>query len=244
MKCFTGPHSLPIPLEQPKAKDITHLWLSSWKRASTDSIPAPVTAGDMTLAAKTFPAVEALQVRVRSVDALAKISAFCNLRSLKLKFIEGGAHEHVDFVLKQLPDLEELALERCDGVMLSTITKLCPKIKTLKLLACTGSTKDVALDAGAFSNLECVEIGMQMLRYTFCSFLSVTRERLRTACFGDSGMCFEFLQYCVENGQRLRFSRLEHLTLWTSATLQGVSAGAQRSPSCAQGLARAPTPRD
>ncbi|KAL1454762.1 hypothetical protein MTO96_043671 [Rhipicephalus appendiculatus] len=114
-KSLMGPHSLSIPAGRLKAKSITHLWLNSWKGASIDVRPVPVTAADMTIAAETFPAVETLQVCVRSKEALAKISAFRNLRSLTLAYIAGVvAYEDMDLELKQLlemcPDLEELAL--------------------------------------------------------------------------------------------------------------------------------------
>ncbi|XP_037278883.2 uncharacterized protein LOC119172021 isoform X1 [Rhipicephalus microplus] len=220
MQCFTGPRSLPISLERSKATNITHLLLSSWKRVSTDWLPAPVTAGDMTLAAKTFPAVETLQVYVRSAEALSKISAFRNLRSLTLKFNEGGTPEGMDLGIKHFPDLEELTMEGCDGVMLSKIAERCPQIKILRLLDCTGSTEDVRLDARAFSNLESVTLRMWMLQDTFASFLSATHKTLRTAWFGDSSLCVEFLHHSVQYGQRLPFSRLEHLGLCTKSTLR------------------------
>ncbi|XP_037509856.1 uncharacterized protein LOC119386645 [Rhipicephalus sanguineus] len=224
-KCLMGPHSLSIPEARLKAKHITHLWLNSWKGASTDIRPIPVTAADMALAAETFPAVETLQVGVSSVEALAKVSAFRNLRSLTLANVAGlVVYEDMDLVLRQLlgmsPDLEELALEHWDGLMLSTISKLCPKIKVLKLVFCTGSTKEVALNTRLFPNLEYVEISMQMLQNTFWSFLSVTRETLRTARFAECGTCIEFLHYCVKYAEWLPFSRLEHLALCTRRTLR------------------------
>ncbi|KAH7963386.1 hypothetical protein HPB52_020881 [Rhipicephalus sanguineus] len=164
-------------------------------------------------------------VGVSSVEALAKVSAFRNLRSLTLANVAGlVVYEDMDLVLRQLlgmsPDLEELALEHWDGLMLSTISKLCPKIKVLKLVFCTGSTKEVALNTRLFPNLEYVEISMQMLQNTFWSFLSVTRETLRTARFAECGTCIEFLHYCVKYAEWLPFSRLEHLALCTRRTLR------------------------
>ncbi|KAL1477752.1 hypothetical protein MTO96_035506 [Rhipicephalus appendiculatus] len=167
--------------------------------------------------------LQTAQVLPGSKEAFVKISDFRNLRSLKAYWPHNDRGD-VSLVLSQLLesflDLEELVLAECDGVLLSTIAKLCPKIKGLKLVACTAHAKEVTLDAHAFPNLERFEISMHMLRNNFCSFLSVTRETVHTACFGDSGMCFEFLHYCVKHGYHLPFLRLEHLALCTRWTLR------------------------
>ncbi|KAH7961638.1 hypothetical protein HPB52_010963 [Rhipicephalus sanguineus] len=162
-------------------------------------------------------------VTLGSMEAFAKISAFRNLRSLRAFWPEGD-REDVGLVLKQLlekfPDLEELGLAHCGGVVFSTIANMCREIKVLQLEDCTVSARDLTLNARAFPHLQHVEISGNMLLNTFCSFLSVTRETLRTARFGDCGMCSEFLRYCVRFGQDLPFSRLEHVALCTSHTLQ------------------------
>ncbi|XP_049511726.1 uncharacterized protein LOC125940095 isoform X2 [Dermacentor silvarum] len=165
-------------------------------------------------------------VVVDSLEALAKVSAFRNLRRLLLGFPPSAGFPDVDSALKQLltvwPGLEELALENCSGVTLSTVAGLCPKIKVLKLYDCNGSLKESPLDADAFPNLECVEISMHLLKFVFYSFLSATRQTLHTACFADDGICLEFLQYCIQYGRRLPFTRLEHLTLVTELSLHAL----------------------
>ncbi|KAH7934176.1 hypothetical protein HPB49_022401 [Dermacentor silvarum] len=165
-------------------------------------------------------------VVVDSLEALTKLSAFRNLRSLSLGFRPCAGYPDVDSALKQLltvwPGLEELALENCSGVMLSTVVGLCPKIKALKLYGCNGSLKERPLDADAFPNLECVEISMHLMKFVFYSFLSATRETLHTAHFADDGICFEFLQYCIQYGRCLPFTRLEHLTLVTELSLRAL----------------------
>lgn len=221
--CFMQPHGLPLSTELPKAKNCTHLWLFSWQRVSTKLRSIPVKAADVTLAAKIFPAIETLKATLGSMEAFAKISAFRNLRSLRAFWPEGD-REDVGLVLKQLlekfPDLEELGLAHCGGVVFSTIANMCREIKVLHLEDCTVSARDLTLNARAFPHLQHVEISGNMLLNTFCSFLSVTRETLRTARFGDCGMCSEFLRYCVRFGKDLPFSRLEHVALCTSHTLQ------------------------
>ncbi|KAL1477454.1 hypothetical protein MTO96_035726 [Rhipicephalus appendiculatus] len=162
------------------------------------------------------------------MEAFAKVSAFRNLRSLSAYWPEGD-REDVGLVLKQVleefPNLEELGLTRCDVVVLSTIANLCPKIKLLQLEDCAVSPIDLTLNAHAFPHLQYVEISGKMSLNTFCSFHSVTHETLRTARFANCGTCLEFLHYCVQYGQHLPFSRLEHLALCTSHTLQELQTG-------------------
>ncbi|KAH7934053.1 hypothetical protein HPB49_020917 [Dermacentor silvarum] len=163
-------------------------------------------------------------VVVTSLDVLTKLSTFRNLRSLMVALSCGVAYADVDFelerLLKRLPGLEELDVGLCSGLRLSTIGRLCPKLKVLRIVTCVGSSEDTPVDGDAFPNLECVNISMHVLRMAFNSFLAATRFTLRTAFFDDDSMCFEFLQYCVRFGRRLPFPRLEHLTLDTKLSLR------------------------
>ncbi|XP_049511725.1 uncharacterized protein LOC125940095 isoform X1 [Dermacentor silvarum] len=226
LNCFKGPRGLPTSMEGPSAKSFIHLWLGARGRTSSGVQKLVATAADVARAAKMFPFIEILQVVVDSLEALAKVSAFRNLRRLLLGFPPSAGFPDVDSALKQLltvwPGLEELALENCSGVTLSTVAGLCPKIKVLKLYDCNGSLKESPLDADAFPNLECVEISMHLLKFVFYSFLSATRQTLHTACFADDGICLEFLQYCIQYGRRLPFTRLEHLTLVTELSLHAL----------------------
>ncbi|KAH7934081.1 hypothetical protein HPB49_021201 [Dermacentor silvarum] len=219
--CIMGPHSVATSKRLPKAKDFSHLWVFSLDEKSSRCLPM---ATDVALAAKKFPSVEMLQVSVGTLKALADLSAFGNLRRLKLGLYPFFGFTDVDPVLKQLltrwPRLEELALKNCGGVRLSTIAKLCPMIRVLKLRGGVGSIEDIPVDAHAFPNLECVEISMKLLRRTSYPFLSAIRDTLRTASFGDDEMCFEFLQFCIHYGRHLPFPRLEHLTLDTKLSLR------------------------
>ncbi|KAL3242616.1 hypothetical protein MRX96_021004 [Rhipicephalus microplus] len=157
-----------------------------------------------------------------SVEALAKISDFHNLRSLNTFWPEGD-REDISLVLKNVletfPELEELGLAWCDGVVPTTIAKLCPKVKLIQLEDCAVSAGDLKLNVRSFPHLRCLEISGKMSVKTSRLFLTLTRETLRVARFNSVSMCFEFLHYCVQYGAVLPFSRLEHLTLYTSQTL-------------------------
>ncbi|KAH7964554.1 hypothetical protein HPB51_027205 [Rhipicephalus microplus] len=216
------PNRLSISTELPKAKNLTHLWLFLRQPGPNQMRSRPVEAANVALAAEIFPAVETLKAPLASVEALAKISDFHNLRSLNAFWPEGD-REDISLVLKNVlekfPDLEELGLARCDGVVLSTIEKLCPKIKVIQLEDCAVSAGDLKLNVRPFPHLRCLEISGKMSVKTLRLFLTLTRETLRVARFNSFSMCFEFLHYCVQYGAVLPFSRLEHLTLYTSQTL-------------------------
>ncbi|XP_037580884.1 uncharacterized protein LOC119464115 [Dermacentor silvarum] len=223
MYCFMGPYGLHSSSEGQIAKGFTYLFLNS-QNMSCVGIPNTATAADVAVAAKKFPSIEKLQVVVTSLDVLTKLSTFRNLRSLMVALSCGVAYADVDFelerLLKRLPGLEELDVGLCSGLRLSTIGRLCPKLKVLRIVTCVGSSEDTPVDGDAFPNLECVNISMHVLRMAFNSFLAATRFTLRTAFFDDDSMCFEFLQYCVRFGRRLPFPRLEHLTLDTKLSLR------------------------
>lgn len=218
---FMGPRSMPTSTGLAQAKSFSHLFLYSRDQRPSGYLPMSV---DVALAAKKFPSVETLQVTVGNLKAVADVSAFRNLRGLKLGLYPCFGFADVSSQLKQLlarsPRLEELQLENCGGVLISTIARLCPKIRVLKLQGCIGSIEDIPVDAHAFPNLECVEITIELVSFMFNSFLSAIRDTLRTARFGDDGMCFEFLQYCLHHGRRLPFRRLEHLALDTKLSVR------------------------
>nr|XP_054917083.1 uncharacterized protein LOC129380310 [Dermacentor andersoni] len=189
-----GVHSSP---ERPRAKDFSHLYLCS-RAMSCVGLPAAATAADVALAAKNFLSLEKLEGMVTSPEALAKLSAFRSLRSLTVALTHDVAYTdmnaELERMLKRLPGLEELGLVLFGGLRLSTIGRLCAKLKILRLTACVGSREDTAVEADAFPNLEYVAMCMHVVDVAFASFLSATRFTLRTACFDDDNMCFEFLQ--------------------------------------------------
>ncbi|XP_070383945.1 uncharacterized protein [Dermacentor albipictus] len=163
-------------------------------------------------------------VVVTSLKMLAKVSAFRNLRSLVVELYPDVAFRDVDRELRKLlptlPNLEELVLNSCGGLMLSTIAELCPKLKSLIVPNGVGSLDDIPVDADAFPYLEKVEIKMDVLNNAFHSLLSATHDTLRSACFGGDEICILFLTHCLQHGRHHPFSRLEHLTLHTEQSLR------------------------
>ncbi|XP_072140835.1 uncharacterized protein [Dermacentor andersoni] len=163
-------------------------------------------------------------VGVTSLKMLAKVSAFSNLRSLMVQLLPDITFHEVDRELRKLlptlPSLEELVLENCGGLMLSTIARLCPKLKSLSLLNGVGSRHDIPVNGDAFPYLEEVEIEMKVLKSAFHSLLSATRDTLRSARFGDDELCISFLMHCLQHGRHSPFSRLEHLILYTERSLR------------------------
>ncbi|XP_075531128.1 uncharacterized protein LOC142564150 isoform X1 [Dermacentor variabilis] len=218
--CFMGPRSVPTSTGFPKAKRFKDLMVYSRDQLPSGHLPM---ATDVALAAKRFPSVETLKVVVGTPKALADVSAFGNLRSLRLTLYPYFGFADVNAELKQLltrwPRLEELTLKNCGGIEISAIARLCPKVRVLKLRGCVGTVDDVPVHAHAFPELECVEITCKMLTATFISFLSAIRDKLHTARFGDDEACFEFLRYCVLWGQLLPFPCLKHLTLDTKLSV-------------------------
>ncbi|XP_054933808.1 uncharacterized protein [Dermacentor andersoni] len=226
-KCYIVPYGLATSSEHRRARSLTHLWLGLLDNMSGGQAKdptSPLIGVDVTLAARKFPFVQNLQVVVESLDALVKISAFRNLSSLTVELSPGIAYGDVDSQLRnmlaRLPGLEELALESCGGLRLSTISRLCPKLKLLSLERCVGATEDAPVDGGAFPNLGHVNMSVSILKAAWRAFLSATRDTLRTARFGHDGMCLEFLQYCVRYGRNQPFTLLEHLTLNTKLSLR------------------------
>ncbi|XP_075529810.1 uncharacterized protein LOC142563149 [Dermacentor variabilis] len=221
------PYGLAISSEHRRARSLTHLWLGLLDNMSGGQAKDPTSpfiGVDVTLAARKFSFVQTLQVVVHSLDALAKISAFRNLSSLAVELSAGIAYSDVDSQLRnmlaRLPGLEELALESCGGLRLSTISRLCPKLKLMSLERCVGSAEDDPVDGAAFPNLGHVNMSMSILKVASRAFLSATHDTLRTARFGHDGMCLEFLQYCVRYGRHQPFTLLEHLTLNTELSLR------------------------
>ncbi|XP_049511932.1 uncharacterized protein LOC125940184 [Dermacentor silvarum] len=227
VKCYVGPYGLATSSAHRRARKLTHLWLGLLDNMSggrAEDPMNPMTAVDVPLAARIFSSVQSLQVVVESLDTLAKISAFCNLRSLTVELNPCIALADVDselqHALRRLSRLEELALENCGGLRLSTISRLCPKLKILKLEGCVVSAEDTLVDGDAFPNLEYIDVNINILKVAWNAFLSATHDTLRTARFVHDSMCFEFLQYCVRYGRHQPFSRLEHLTLNTNMSLR------------------------
>ncbi|XP_070384101.1 uncharacterized protein [Dermacentor albipictus] len=223
--CFMQPRGLSAATERPKATSFVHLWLFSPDH-KFGLLPSEIGAVDVALAAKKFPSIEKLQVGVGSMETLAKVSAFRQLRSLMVGLSPNGAWCDVDStlnrLLRNLPELEELVLESCGGLQFSTIARHCPKIRRLRLASCLGSEDDTPVDEHAFPNLECVDMYVKVLTVAFSSFLFVTRDTLVTARFDGEGTCIALLQHCARHGRRWPFARLEHLTLATDHSLRGL----------------------
>ncbi|XP_050048197.1 uncharacterized protein [Dermacentor andersoni] len=226
VNCLIESHDCPTMKKHRRAEKFTHIWLHSQDIVSAGLPLNPAVAIDIALAAKNFPSVQKLKVAVATPRALAKISAFRYLRSIHVLAASSDAFAHTDTVLKQLlkswPDLEELVLVHCGGLQLSTIGKLCPKIKVLKLPMCMVSSEETIGDANTFRYLEHVEMSVEIPNVAFNSLLSATQCNLRTARFLDDDMCFKFLQYCVHQARPLPFARLEHLTLKTSLSVRAL----------------------
>ncbi|XP_070382951.1 uncharacterized protein [Dermacentor albipictus] len=162
VNCLMESRGLPTMKKHRQAEKFTHIWLHSQDIVSSGHPLNPAVATDIALAAKKFPSVQKLKVAVATPKALAKISGFRNLRSIHVLAASSDAFANTDAVLKQLlkswPDLEELVLVHCGGLQLSTIAKMCPKIKILKLAMCIVSSEETAGDANAFRYLEHVEL--------------------------------------------------------------------------------------
>ncbi|KAH8029721.1 hypothetical protein HPB51_003556 [Rhipicephalus microplus] len=190
---------------------------------ASDGLPSGAHAREIALAAEYFPFIETFQVVVGSLEALDKVEAFRHLRSLSVSLATNIDLCDVDSVLRRLltrlPGLETLRLERCNGLRLSAIAKLCPNLKYLRLVGCAGSMDDVPLNVGAFPNLEVLEISMVHRKVSFIALFLAIRNTLRTARFCHDDMCVEFLHYCAEQGERLPFQCLEELTLETGLSL-------------------------
>ncbi|XP_070383944.1 uncharacterized protein [Dermacentor albipictus] len=223
VNCFEELRGLPGSVECPRMERFSHLCLPLHNWTPSERLTSTFIGDDVTLAAK-FPSVKRLQVVVTSLKMLAKVSAFRNLRSLVVELYPDVAFRDVDRELRKLlptlPNLEELVLNSCGGLMLSTIAELCPKLKSLIVPNGVGSLDDIPVDADAFPYLEKVEIKMDVLNNAFHSLLSATHDTLRSACFGGDEICILFLTHCLQHGRHHPFSRLEHLTLHTEQSLR------------------------
>lgn len=218
--CLTSPLGLLTSTQRRMSESFTHLWLPCPDRGSSGG-PDKESGIDATLIAKRFPSVTTLYVGVESPEAFAKVSAFCNLRSLMVEISPDRAIANLNSqlrgVLAASPGLEELTLDRFAGLSLSAITKLCPRLKKLKLERCR--VAECKIPAGAFSHLEYVDMDVEIIASTFMEFMHATRDTLRVARFGSDGLCLAFLQLSVLNPLFQPFSHLEHLTLNTKLSL-------------------------
>ncbi|XP_037524531.1 uncharacterized protein LOC119401681 [Rhipicephalus sanguineus] len=144
---FTEPNRFFTSTDRRKAKNFTHVNLMDRDLALTTGLRMSAAAADVAVAAKTFPSVEMLEVCLGSQEALAKISAFRNLRSLAVAFspafISRDVSTQLEQLLAKLPGLEELELENCGGIRLLAISRLCTRLKILKIVNCVGSLNDV-----------------------------------------------------------------------------------------------------
>ncbi|KAL1421671.1 hypothetical protein MTO96_023110 [Rhipicephalus appendiculatus] len=166
-------------------------------------------------------------VAVGSMESFAEIAAFRNLRSLFVMLspviANSNVNSHLKEVLTNSPDLDELVLEACGGLMFHTLATFCPRIKRMALANCTSSTSDTLVNEGAFPNLEYLAMSMQGIDIVAFRFLlRAVRETLRTASFDDDANSAEFLRYCVRWGRQRPFVNLENLTLATDQSLRAL----------------------
>ncbi|KAL1472206.1 hypothetical protein MTO96_023114 [Rhipicephalus appendiculatus] len=223
---FTEPPGFFTSTDRCKAKNFIHVNLIDRDLALAIGLRMSAAAADVAVAAKTFPSVETLEVCLGSQQALAKISAFRNLRSLAVgftpAFMSRDMSTQLERLLAKLPGLEELEIEHCGGIRLLSISRLCSRLKILRLANCVGSLSDVAVDADAFADLECLDLDMQILKAVFSSLLLTIKDKLRNVHFRDEALCLAFLQYCVQNGRRLPFPSLQRVTLSTKESLSAL----------------------
>ncbi|KAL3187208.1 hypothetical protein MRX96_025522 [Rhipicephalus microplus] len=179
------------------------------------------------------------KVMLASLVPLPKVGGFRHLRSLEIAIHVCAEIPDVDSALTGLltkrPGLKELGLFRGSGVRLSTIARLCPKLKSLKLVDCLGSPEDVPVEAQAFPNLQFVQMDMPLSKTCFDAFFSATRSRLRTARFFNN-FCAEFLHHALQCSDRLPFPCLENLTLNTNESLSQLQLKAEDLPNFAKAL--------
>ncbi|XP_075727423.1 uncharacterized protein LOC142768869 [Rhipicephalus microplus] len=236
---FLKGHGSVMPTMRARPENFNHLLIYSTEAiAAIVGQDAPL-VDKINFAVHHFPFVERLQVVMASLVPLPKFAAFRHLRSLEIIVHMCAEIPDVDSALTGLltkrPGLEELGLFRGSGVRLSTIARLCPKLKSLKLLDCLGSPEDVPVEAQAFSNLQCVQIDLPLAKTCFDAFFSATRSRLRTARFRNN-LCAEFLHHAVQCSDRLPFPCLENLTLNTKESLSQLKLKAEDLPNFAKAL--------
>ncbi|KAH6923990.1 hypothetical protein HPB50_010217 [Hyalomma asiaticum] len=221
LACLMSPLGSMTSTQRRMSESFTHLWLPCLDGGSSGG-PDKEDELDATLIAKRFSSVTNLNVGVESPEAFAKVSAFCNLRSLLVEIRPDRAIANLNpqlcGVLAASPGLVELTLGRFAGLSLFAITRLCPRLKKLKLERCL--VADCDIPAGAFSHLEYVDIDVDIITSAFMEFMRATRDTLRVARFGSDGLCLAFLQLSVLNPVFQPFPHLEHLTLNTNLSLK------------------------
>ncbi|XP_037581739.2 LOW QUALITY PROTEIN: uncharacterized protein LOC119464952 [Dermacentor silvarum] len=215
---------LPAPTTYQRGEQFTHLQLFP-VFATDGTLTRPMDAFHISLAARTFPRIEILKVYVNSLEALASISAFRHLRSLQMS-LRGPLNladlgSELQLLLRRWPRLEELALDCCVGLRLSTIASLCPNLRSLRLILCATSTQDAPVEAGAFPNLECVELCVPALAVAFGALLLAARDTLRTVRLHDDDIC-GVLKFARRHGGDVRFPRLEDLFLKTEWSVRAL----------------------
>ncbi|XP_075529796.1 uncharacterized protein LOC142563135 [Dermacentor variabilis] len=223
VNCFKELRGFPASVGCPRTESFIHLCLVFHNLTPSRELPSASVDDGVPLATK-FPSIKTLQVGAASLKMFAKVSAFRNLRSLGVELFPVVGFREVDRELRKLlatlPSLEELVLENCGGLMLSTIARLCPKLKSLCVRNGVGSLDDIPVNGDAFPYLEKLEITMNVLKDAFDSLLWATHDTLRSARFGGDDVCIVFLKHCLQHGGHSPFSRLEHLTLHTEKSLR------------------------
>ncbi|KAL3184483.1 hypothetical protein MRX96_031774 [Rhipicephalus microplus] len=224
LEAFLLLDALPIPRTYSTANDFTHLALYA-EVGGTCGETAPAGPDDVALAGSTFPLVEDLEVLTRSVEALDKIAAFQHVDTLLVALAPPVAWANVDSKLQQLlgnwPRLGKLALEYCGGVRLSTIAALCPKVRSLRLAYCKWDPSDCPVEAGAFPELESIELYIRMADAVFDSLFLATCGRLRKVQLYNDRSCCQFLHLCVR--KRAHFPCLEELRLSTDISVRAMA---------------------
>lgn len=222
LEAFLHLNSLPVQGTCLTASHFTHLVLYGAVIGNDQN--AAMGPDDVALAARTFPLVENLEVLVRSLEALNEMSAFRHVRSLAVALgppvVYASAHSELQRLLQNWPRLEKLTLEFCGGVRLSEIARLCPRVRSLRLAYCRWHRADSPIAADAFPKLESIEWSMRIPEAAFDALFVATCGRLRTLQLYDDNSCCQFLHFCVRQGQRAHFSRLEELLLATDLRLR------------------------
>ncbi|XP_077507314.1 uncharacterized protein LOC144116457 [Amblyomma americanum] len=214
------------------ASNFTHLMLGFEAKISNCGHVFTAGADDVQLAAGKFPLLEVLQVIVGSLPAFAAISAFRYLRSLSVslaasvRFADVGAE--LQSLLKTWPRMESLSLWCCGGLRLASLTMLCPKLKTLRLVSCEISSDDTPLDYGAFPQLRTVQLCVKLPMVVFDGFFYATSGTLRNLLIAGDAICRGFLHLCCLHDRQISFPCLEELTLDTALTVVALQLKPER----------------
>ncbi|KAK8761102.1 hypothetical protein V5799_027631 [Amblyomma americanum] len=153
------------------------------------------------------------------------MSAFHYLRSLSvslaavIRFADVGAE--LQSLLKTRPRLESLSLWCCGGLRLASLAKLCPELKTLRLVSCEISSDDTPLHYDAFPKLRTVELCIRLLKVVFDAFFYATSGTLRNLRLVGDASC----RGCLHD-EPISFPCLEELTLGIAFTIDAL----QREP--------------